>query len=74
MEPAKENAEDRERHGKTAHNGGEINGQSKLTDSDISLIRLLREMGWKQKPIAEIMAVGQDHISRILNNKRWSHI
>jgi DNA-directed RNA polymerase specialized sigma subunit len=44
--------------------------QGKLNVENIKEIFRLRESGLKQKNIAKIFNVGQDHISRILNNKR----
>ena len=51
---------------------GEKNGQSKLTEQDVSEIRQWLEFGFPQKQIADAFGVGQATISGINTKKIWN--
>ena len=53
---------------------GEKNGNSKLTESDVLLIRRYLTVGkWKQKTIAKLFGVCKATITGIKNRQRWAH-
>lgn len=69
---AKDNAKDREDHGKTAR--GIRNGFSKLTENDVAEIKKMimqKEAQWK---IAKKFGVSQSAISRIATKEQWKHV
>jgi hypothetical protein len=54
---------------------GEKNHQSKLLDIDVLNIRKLYLNGdISQDKLSKMFGVGQDQISRIVNNKLWKHV
>lgn len=67
---AKQNAQDRERHGTTAR--GERNGASRLAASDVLFIKALGERGFSQRRIARVVGTSQRNVGRILNGERWN--
>ena len=67
-----ENMADRTRHGTTAV--GELNGWSKLCNSDIRAIRSLLVIGLTQDRIAIQFDVHQGTISKIKHKKSWAHV
>ena len=69
---AKDNAADRESHGRTAR--GENNGFSKLTESDVASIRGELSAGRSQRRVAAEHGVSQKTIWSIANNRRWNHV
>ena len=71
---AQEDANDRIRLGTTARLQGEKNGQSKLKEEDIYIIKELRSSGMLQKEIAAVFDVSNQLISDILRGKYWAHI
>lgn len=69
---AKENAEDRDRHGKTRR--GSSNGHAKLTEADIPLVFQRRAAGWTHRRIAVSLGVSETTIITILSGKKWGHV
>lgn len=69
---AKENAADRETHGRTAR--GENNGFSKLSEQAVTAIREELSAGRSQQRVARDYGVSQKTIWSIANNKRWNHV
>lgn len=63
------NHADRLIHGTS--NRGENNGQSKLTKKDVLKIRKLFSNGLSQTKIAKTFSISQQHVSSVVNNKRW---
>lgn len=53
---------------------GSKNINSKLTEADIPMIRLLHDKGESQKSIAEIFGVTPPAIRSVLNGKTWGHV
>lgn len=47
---------------------------AKLNNNSILKIREMYRSGKKQMTIASIFNIGQDEVSRIVNNKRWSNV
>ena len=69
---AKENAQDREKHGKTSK--GEHRHSAKLTAKQVLEIRDLRLEGVPHNQIAEKYKVRPETISMICRHKTWKHI
>jgi hypothetical protein len=79
----KDNADDRERHGRTARGErhglfgrgvvGSRNGASKLTDDEVRSIRALAG-SQTQRSIAEQFGVHQGVVWRIIKGKAWAHV
>lgn len=80
----KQNAADREKHGRTArgkthgfagekHLPGESNPASKLNEAAVREIRKLQG-SFTQRALAKRYGVTQGVIWRIINNKAWTHI
>ncbi len=67
-----DNADDRERHGRTAR--GSANGQSRLTEGVVRQVRRMLELGYRQYQIAGIYGVDQRTVSRIKTGETWSHV
>lgn len=64
----KQNAADRDRHGRTAHNSGEVNGNARLTADQVSSIRA------DSRPVLEIAAefgINKRYVYRIKAGERW---
>lgn len=55
------------------NNAGERHGMSKLSPSDITAIKQRIIDGETQIAVAKDFGVRQQHISKIVNNKTWSH-
>ncbi len=66
---AKENAQDRDRHGRTVR--GEKSPNARLADSDISVIRTSSET---QRALASQYGVSQRTILRVLQRKVFRHV
>lgn len=64
----KENDDDKNRHGTRPIGLG--NGNAKISDDDVLIIRNAYKSGAKQKDIAEIFNIDNGTVSRICNNKR----
>lgn len=71
----KENAQHASFIGLLADKKGENHHLVKLTDSDVTTIRVMYTTGsYSQRELARLFRVGQSAISRVVNGKRWSHI
>lgn len=69
----KENAKDRDKHGRTAR--GESHGCAKLTESDVRRIRkLVEKSGLTYKQIGERFGVTTTPIFFIAKRKTWKHV
>lgn len=66
---AKDNAIDRELHGRTAR--GIRNGFAKLTEVEVSQIKSLLQSGLSQREVAKLSGVSQKTVWAIKHNKRW---
>jgi hypothetical protein len=69
---AKENAADREEHGRTAR--GNKHGVSKLREEDIPEIRELISTGVPQREVARRFGVAKGAIGFIVSGKTWKHV
>lgn len=69
----KDNAQDREKRGRSNPIRGENNNFSKLKKKDIEIIKNMYKVGKTQYEIASEFKLSQGHISNIINGKRWSH-
>jgi hypothetical protein len=67
-----ENVADKRRHGTSG--AGETNAMAKLTDAQVAEIKRLRSQGINQYQLAELFAVRQQHVSRILSGQRRSRV
>jgi hypothetical protein len=66
---AKENAADRERHGKTMR--GQRNGNAKLSDDEVNIIRFMYERGdITQYELADVFKASQAQINNIILKKQ----
>jgi hypothetical protein len=68
----KDNADDRERHGRTAR--GENNGASKLTSADVLGIRKMRADGFGALRISKAFGVSKKTVQNVLRGNTWKHI
>lgn len=72
-----DNMRDRDRRGRQVAPKGEVNGQSKLTESDVRAIRALyvpRSPGFGQKALARRYGVAPSAIGQIISRQRWKHV
>ena len=69
-----DNMRDRDRKGRTGWALGSTNGQAKLTEEAIEVIRSLHRQGLSQQKIADRFGVVQTTISRVLLGQRWTHV
>jgi len=71
-----DNSRDREIKQRSGSNyePGEKNHQSKLTESDVLLIRKLYSEGIYAKELAKIFNLSPNHIVRLATKARWGHI
>ena len=54
---------------------GEKHGQSKLSENQVLEIRRLHETGeYSQRGLAKMFGVSFQHVSDIVNRKKWQHI
>jgi len=60
------------KHGDTCR--GEIQGNSKLTEIEVKLIRLKYELGKRKCDLAEEYNVSHKLIRNIINYKTWTHV
>lgn len=67
-----ENNQDKKMHG--TWQGGEANGNSKLTEKQVREIKHLKGYGLSQRKIAVRFGVSQKLIWAIFNGKTWSHV
>jgi hypothetical protein len=66
---AKENASDRERHGRTAR--GEGSGTARLTEE---LVREIRRSGLGMRPAARAFGIPMATAWRVIHNVTWRHV
>lgn len=74
---AQENIADKIRHGRVSRTSGEINGQVKLTASQVNEIRARwgqAGRGVSQRALAREYGVSQPTISNIISRTTWRHI
>ncbi len=69
---ALQNAADSIRHGTTCT--GEKHGRSVLTESQVLLIRRLKDSGWKQSKIARHLSIDRHTISDIVCRVTWKYL
>lgn len=69
-----ENSSHAHRTGLQKVNKGEQCSYAKLTEKNISEIRLLRSSGLKQREIASRFNISRQHVGDILLNKKWAHL
>lgn len=80
----KDNAIDRDRHGRTLRGPdhgmygrglkGEENGFSKLTEENVRQIRALAQSGTPQRQIAKTFHITQGIVWRAIHRKAWAHV
>ena len=68
----KENATDRERHGRTRH-GSQVSN-SKLSETKALAILLLRSKGYRAFAISRCFGISKTTVKRILSGHAWQHI
>jgi len=69
----KQNARDRDEHGRTNHATGEKNGQSKLTHEQVEYIRSAHvSLPSHAQQLADQFGVTVSHIYRIRRKERWT--
>lgn len=69
---AKENAKDRDRHGRTAR--GSRNGFAVLTEVDVRAIRRMICDGSAQRDVAATFGVSPRAVKHILDGETWRHV
>jgi len=67
----KDNADDRERHGRTAR--GSRSGTAKLTEAQVVAIRQRVARGELQKHIAVELGLHKSAISHVITGRNWGH-
>lgn len=70
----KENAEDRERHGRTAHPKGSAHGMAKLTEVDVRQLREMKLAGANVDELASRFGVKRWTIFDALSGRTWGHL
>jgi hypothetical protein len=70
----KQNEADKQHHGTRTVLRGEKNGRAKLTEDDVTWIRLMHNSGWTLKEIAARYGVHFGTIHLISTGKRWKHL
>jgi hypothetical protein len=68
---AKDNADDRERHGRTAHLKGERNPNARLTADQADAIRRLAAEGRSQRGIASVVGLSQSTVGLVVRGQSW---
>ncbi|MFA5306924.1 MAG: NUMOD4 motif-containing HNH endonuclease [Candidatus Babeliales bacterium] len=69
---ARENIEDRERHGRTAK--GENSGSAKLDTKCVKTIMKLKELGFSTCEVGHLACVSATTIQRIWNGESWRNL
>lgn len=67
-----ENAHDKREHG--SHPAGEVNGNAKLDENDVSRIRSQRKAGRTYQQMADDFGVSRATIAAIAKRRTWRHI
>jgi len=71
---AYDNNRDRAAKGRSAPLRGEKNGQAKLTEEGVVLIRALFAYGFTQDIIGKLFAIPQGYVSHVITRKVWAHV
>lgn len=53
---------------------GQNNGQAKLTDIQVQVIREARKSGYQNRKIARYFKMSESWIAQVANGNRWSHL
>ncbi|WP_282790850.1 HNH endonuclease [Streptomyces sp. CC224B] len=61
-------------HEKNRGNRGSVNGQAKLTEADVELIRLWLALGMSQKELRLFYGISAGTMSSLANGKTWRHV
>jgi hypothetical protein len=69
-----DNARDRNARGREAHLAGTANGNARLTERKVEIIRRLHARGVTQFDLADLCGVSQSTISLIVLGKGWRHV
>lgn len=69
---AQDNANDREKHGRTAK--GSRNGSAKLTEKDVRKIKRLLFFGKPTATIASLFSITRENVNLIRSGKAWRHV
>ena len=69
-----DNAADRHRKGRDAHQKGEAHGRSKLTDQQVRQIRDLAEHGAAKRALGRRFGVSHTLIRYIVDRTNWRHL
>lgn len=69
---AKDNADDRKRHGRTAE--GSRNGSAEIDEATVRLVRELRSSGLLYREITDKTGVTRQHARLIVTREIWSHV
>ena len=69
---AKENGQDKVRHGRTSK--GEKNVKAKLDELDVQIIRVLHQHIGNSAYIAKMYGLSKSTVCRIVNGMYWSHV
>ena len=70
----KQNVEDRYKRGRARHLRGSDHVNSKLTESDVTLIRKMLADGLSRNKVAKLFGVSVYPIYAIANRKGWLHV
>lgn len=71
---AAENADDRDRHGRTARLAGDLHGMAKLTEIGVIEMRRLKESGVSVDELASRFQVSRWTVFDALSGRTWGHI
>jgi hypothetical protein len=61
-------------HEKGRGNRGSVNGQAKLNEADVQLIRLWLALGVPQKELRTFYGISAGTMSSLANRKTWRHV
>lgn len=69
-----DNMRDKVSKGRQSQAKGSLNGQAKLIERDVAIIRMLLDLGVKAHRMATLYNVSEQTISNIKANRRWKHV
>ncbi len=69
-----DNMRDMTAKGRGNHHPGSQNGMSKLTEHDVSIIKMLLNLGVKQHRIVTLYDGSRSGINHINTGRRWAHV
>lgn len=69
-----DNQQDCVKKGRANRNKGEDAYNSKLTESDIRVIRWMRDLGWTLESIGKSFGIKFQYVSKICRRQVWKHI